>query len=233
MVLHMLRKKIGDVDFYQGIKNYLSDSDHAFAYAKSEDFISIMEAASGKDLTEFFSDWLYNQGHPSYTVNWYQPNPSQVKFEVNQTQSHPSVSYFEAPIPIRIHGTGGETLDVVLDNTTNNEEFFEAVTFPVSSVEFDPERDLVSKNNTVALNLDTQILRENLKLYPNPAKNLLFLDKPDDLEIYSIKLYSNLGQFLNEYDFSKTLELENLSTGLYLFVFESDQGVFHKTLLKQ
>ena len=65
MILHMLRKKLGDDDFYQGVKNYLSHPDLAFNYAKTEDFIPIMEAQSGEDLTEFFSDWLYNQGYLS------------------------------------------------------------------------------------------------------------------------------------------------------------------------
>ncbi len=35
MVLHMLRKKLGDEVFFQGVKNYLSHPDLAYAYAKN------------------------------------------------------------------------------------------------------------------------------------------------------------------------------------------------------
>jgi len=49
MVLHMLRKKLGDADFFQGLKNYLADANHAYGYAKTEDFIAIMETTSGQD----------------------------------------------------------------------------------------------------------------------------------------------------------------------------------------
>ena len=121
MVLHMLRKKVGDANFFQGLKDYLSDTDHAYAYAKTQDFIPIMEAASGQSLTEFFSDWLYNQGYPSYTIEWNQISPTEVKTTITQTQSDVSVSYFEAPVPLRFLGTMGEVLDVTLNNTTNTE----------------------------------------------------------------------------------------------------------------
>ena len=233
MVLHMLRKKIGDVDFYQGLQNYLSNPDHAFGYAKSEDFIPIMETASGEDLTGFFSDWLYNQGHPSYTIGWSQTNPTQVRFEVSQTQSHVSVSYFEAPIPIRINGIGGETLDVVLENTLNNEVFIEPVSFTVISLEFDPEYDLISKSNTVALSLEDQLIRDNIKLYPNPVTTLLHIKKPDNLTINSIKIYNLLGQLVEELNFLETINVERFSSGMHFIVFDTNSGVFHKRVLKQ
>ncbi len=88
MVLHMLRKKVGESDFYQGMQNYLSDTNLAYAYAKTPDFITKMEAASGEDLTGFFNNWVYNQGYPSYEVQWHQPNPNQVQIQLDQTQSH-------------------------------------------------------------------------------------------------------------------------------------------------
>jgi aminopeptidase N len=233
MVLHMLRKKIGDVDFYQGIQNYLSNPNHAFGYAKSEDFIPIMETASGEDLSEFFNDWLYNQGHPSYTIGWSQANPAQVRFEVSQTQSHASVSYFEAPIPIRIHGIGGELLDVVLNNTSNNEVFIEPVAFTVTSIEFDPEYDLISKNNSVLLSLEDQLIISNsLKVYPNPVNTLLHIKKPEDLTINSLKIYNLLGQLVEDFNFLETIDVEHLSSGMHFIVFQTNKGVFHKKVLK-
>ena len=54
MVLHMLRKKLGDTNFFQALQDYLSTPEHAYDYAKTEDFISIVETSSGEDLTEFF-----------------------------------------------------------------------------------------------------------------------------------------------------------------------------------
>ena len=130
MVLHMLRKKLGDTDFFQGVKNYLSDVNHAFAYAKTEDFIAIMETTSGLDLTEFFSDWLYNQGYPSYTIQWHQSG-NQLFTTISQAQSDPSVSFFEVPIPIKVNGTLGESLYLTLNNVTNGQMFTNTVNFNI------------------------------------------------------------------------------------------------------
>ncbi|MBT8260735.1 MAG: T9SS type A sorting domain-containing protein [Bacteroidia bacterium] len=233
MVLHMLRKKLGDTQFYQGLQDYLSDPDHAFAYAKTEEFIPIMENASGEDLTEFFNDWIYNQGYPSYTVAWNQDDPSQIRIEISQTQSHASVDYFESPVPLRIHGTGGETMDVVLDNTFNNQVFFRPISFTIDSVEFDPDRDLISKNNTVVLSLNEQSLVNILKLYPNPAQDILYIEKADALEIQIIEVYNILGQLEGSLNFSNTINIEHLTSGLHFIRFKTNEGIFHKTMLKQ
>src|SRR5690554_6267362 len=51
MVTHMLRKKLGDDNFFQGMQNYLNHPDLAYGYAKTEDYKEVMETASGQDLT--------------------------------------------------------------------------------------------------------------------------------------------------------------------------------------
>ena len=130
MVLHMLRKKLGDATFYQGLQDYLSDPNFAYGYAKTPDFIAKMEDASGEDLTEFFNDWIYDEGYPSYTVTWNQNSGNDVSLTINQAQSHSSVSFFEAPVPIRFYGTNSEELDVVFDNTVNGENFMMNVPLP-------------------------------------------------------------------------------------------------------
>jgi aminopeptidase N len=54
MVLHMLRKKLGDAVFFQGLREYLDDPNLAYGYAKTPDLMQHLESASGEDLTEFF-----------------------------------------------------------------------------------------------------------------------------------------------------------------------------------
>lgn len=233
MVLHMLRKKLGDTNFYQGIQSYLSDPDLAFNYAKTEDFIPIMEAASGEDLTEFFDDWLYNEGYPSYSIEWTQPNPAQVQVQIDQTQSHPSVSFFEAPVTLRLNGTGSETQDIVLNNTSNGQIFLETVTFNVTSIQFDPESDLISKNNSVVLGLDDELPNVQFLLYPNPAKTEIFIQKTSNLDILNIRIYDILGRMVLEPPFQDRLNIESLSTGLHFLTFYTNEGLIHKRLLKQ
>lgn len=232
MILHMLRKKLGDATFYQGMQNYLTDPNHAYGYAKSEDFIGIMEATSGQDLIEFFSDWLYNQGYPSYAIEWHQPSSNQISIKISQSQSHPSVGFFEVPVPLRILGTQGEILDVVLNNTVNMEIFNRTVNFTVSNVLFDPEFDIISKNNTVQLHVEQPDLETQFVVYPNPATDEIYIQKPSGLLVDEIRIYNTLGQLLYQKPFTDRVNVSNMSAGLLFLQFQSNEGTTTKSLLK-
>jgi aminopeptidase N len=232
MVLHMLRKKLGDTEFFGGLQTYLVDEDHAYDYAKTEEFINIIETTSGQDLTEFFSDWLYNEGYPSYTINCTQQSPTEIDIEISQTQSHASVSFFEAPVPIRLIGTEGETLDLVLDNTTNNQVFNESINFIVDSVVFDPEADLISRNNTVSLSINEEAFNNKLLIYPSPVSETLNIKKPDFLQVEEIRVYNALGQLLYNSEWTSTIDTTPFSTGLLFVQLQTNEGIINKSVLK-
>jgi len=231
MVLHMLRKKLGDTDFFQGLKNYLSDVNHAYAYAKTEDFIAIMETTSGQDLTEFFNDWLYNQGYPSYTIQWHQSG-NQLNTTISQTQSDLSVSFFEVPIPIKVNGTQGEELYLTLENVTNDQTFSNTVNFTISSIVFDPEKDIISKNNSIVLGIQEDELSKSLQIFPNPTPSSISIQKPDSLEISEIRIFNTIGQLLYQQSWTPKIDLTTFSTGLFIVQFQTNKGTINKSLLK-
>ncbi|WP_325260504.1 M1 family metallopeptidase, partial [Flavobacterium sp.] len=174
MVLNMLRFKLGDALFFQGIKNYLKDINLSYKYAKTSDLQSHLEAVYGSSLTEFFNDWVYNQGYPTYMITAQNVGDGKAKFTVNQTQSDASVSFFEMPVPIRVFGAGGQQLDLVLNNTVNGESFTENVPFEITDFAFDPDKNIISKNNTTILNKPNFELTAT-QLYLNPSTNILTL----------------------------------------------------------
>lgn len=231
MVLHMLRKKLGDTDFYQGLQNYLDSPDLAYDYAKTEDFIDVMEATTGEDLDEFFNDWVYNQGYPTYAVNWNQ-DESQLQLMVSQTQSHASVSFFEAEVPIRILGTFGESLDLVLNNTINNEQFFETVNFTVQEVLIDPDYHLISKNNTVSLSSSDFNFDDDIILYPSPTTSVINLIKPEHIEVETIKVYNSLGQLVLQHHWSAQIHLNTLASGLLFVQIQTKDKTITKRVVK-
>ena len=234
MVLHMLRKKLGDAVFFQGLKNYLADPALAYGYAKTGDLIRNMEDASGQDLNEFFEDWIYGQGYPRYTIQWNQAGgTTNMYVKISQTQSHSSVSFFEVPVPLRIIGTQGETLDIVLDNTTNGQSFNPAIGFTVQSVQFDPDKDIISKNNNVILGNGDFNLDQQLALYPNPTSGMINLQKPDALQVNQVRIYNALGQLLYSQNYSETVDVSKFSKGILFFQIETEQGIINKKIVKE
>ncbi|MCG2420270.1 T9SS type A sorting domain-containing protein [Aequorivita sp. F47161] len=233
MVLHMLRKKLGDAVFYQGLKDYLADPELAYGYAKTGDLIRNMEAASGANLSEFFDDWVYGEGYPRYTIQWNQVESGSMNVKISQTQSHSSVSYFEAPVPLRINGTQGEVLDIVLDNTTNNQTYQPTVNFEVRNVNFDPEYDIISKNNNVVLSNEDFVLEQQIVFYPNPTSGIINLEKPASLNVKKVEVFNALGQVLYSEAFSGTVDVSKFANGILFLRLETSEGIINKTIVKK
>lgn len=232
MVLEMLRFKMGDTAFFQALRNYLSDTNLAYKYAVTTNLKSHLETVYGQSLTEFFNDWVYNQGYPTYTITAQNWGAGQVKFTVNQTQSNPSVTYFEMPVPVRVFGANGQQADLILDNTFNGEVILKNVPFPITSVEFDPNKHLISANSSVTLGNQNFDLENAITIYPNPSSDILHIQMPTSTILEKVIIYNNLGQKVME---NTTLDFSvaTLSSGIHYLDLQTSDGVFHKKFIKK
>jgi aminopeptidase N len=66
-VLHMLREKIGDEAFFNGLRAYYTK--FQLSNATTDDFMSIMESASSQSLSNFFEQWLHRPLHPILKID--------------------------------------------------------------------------------------------------------------------------------------------------------------------
>lgn len=232
MVLEMLRWKLGDVAFFQGVKNYLADTNLAYGSAVTTQLRTHLETASGQSLAEFFNHWLYQEGYPTYTLNAQNVSGSNVQITVNQTQSHSSVSFFKMPLEVRLTGANGEQQDLVLNHTVNGQVFTEPIPFLVTGIVFDPNKHLISKDNSATLSVDTLALEAALQLYPNPTNGSLTLAMPTTVSLEGITVYNALGQKVSESS-TATFSIAALAEGVYHVAIRTSQGTFHKKVLKK
>ena len=233
MIAHMLRWKLGDVKFFQALKSYLADPALAYGYAITANLKSHLEAAdNGNSLTEFFNDWLINQGYPTYTITAQNWGSGQAKIIVNQTQSHASVSFFEMPLEIRLTGSGSQVLDVIVNNTNNAQEFIVSVPFVVTGVVFDPNKHIISKNNTATLGTENFDMNSAISVYPVPSENELTIQFPNNVTLNKVEIYNNLGQILKT-DFKNVLDISGLSRGVHFLKIDTSEGLFHKNFIKK
>ena len=227
-VVRMIKWILGDDAFYSALKDYHARPQLAYGYAKTEDLKNSLLESTGKDFTEFFNDWIYGQGHPTYQIRWNQTADQMLRFKVSQTTSHSSVNFFEMPLPIKVNGTGGQVAYLVLNHTTKNQNFAEQVNFPVVSIQFNYENQILQRNSTVTK--DTTILsvndggKEEMKIYPNPVKDRLAvsgINKDQPYEILSID-----GKLIKagKYSSTKTIEVQALPKGVY-FLKVSNQNL--------
>lgn len=223
MVLNMLRFKMGDALFFKGVRNYLKDVNLAYKYAKTPDLQAHLEAVYGSSLTEFFNDWVYQQGYPTYTISAQNMEGGQAKFIINQTQSDPSVSFFEMPVPIRVFGANGQQLDLVLNNTVNGENFTENVPFTITSLTFDPEKNIISKSGTATLGQKSFDF-QSIQLSLDSVSNTLSLDLPNGIAIEKSVIYNATGQKIKETKAISTWDISSFPDGVYFITIVTNSG---------
>ncbi|RXM41037.1 peptidase M1 [Chryseobacterium sp. CH21] len=229
-ILRMLKWSLGDAVFYQALKDYHARPNLAYSYARTADLNASLLQSTGKDFTEFFNDWVYGEGYPTYNIKWMQ-NGNQALFKVSQTQSSSLVSFFEMPLPIKVTGTAGQTAYLVLNNTSNNQSFLQSVTFPIASVQFNYEYQILEKNSTVTQDNTlsvSSVEKEEFGLYPNPAKNeinLKGLNRAADFTIHAID-----GKLVGKgiYQPGKAIGISELVPGAYFITIDEKSIKFIK-----
>lgn len=159
MILHMLRWKFGDEDFFEGMLNYITDPELAYDYAVTSDFKEHMEAVSGTNLTEYLNDWLYGQGWPNYNVQWSVDNTCQkIYVTINQTHSAGLGTFFEMPVPIKFSNGSQNVTKVFHQNSPGDVSFVEQLDFVPTTATFDPDKWLCAKNTTTKVNFNNERL---------------------------------------------------------------------------
>jgi len=237
MVLHMLRWIIGDTAFFKGMRNYLTNTALTYNYACSDDFINEMEAASGKDLTKFFNEWLYMQGYPKYSISGNLSSTSnEVQITINQSQSDPSVSFFEMPVPLKFKDATHDTI-IVFDNTYSGQQFTMNPGFRPDSILFDPDLWIVSANDTVMLGVHEYNPSDKFSVYPNPVNDILYLDFTGH-QIQSAEIYDIKGTLVNSTNPELSVQgklkinMSGLSNGIYFLKAKVDDNLLIKKIAK-
>jgi peptidase M1-like protein len=106
MVLHMLRRLVGDEAFFTGLRQFYGE--WRFAKAGTDDFRRSMEAASNRDLQPFFEGWIYGSSIPRLKVTQQQQGETLLlRFEHR-------ADVIIVPVTVQITYTTGETQELVV-----------------------------------------------------------------------------------------------------------------------
>ena len=145
-VLHMLRKHLGDENWWKAINHYLTSNAHQ--PVSTEDFRIAIEEATGESMDWFFDQWVYKMGHPIFEVTQnYDAATKKLTLNVAQTQkidpenSFPQVEFFQAYVDIEIDN---KIERVWLEPKAENVFTFDVAAKP-KIVNFDYERTLIKE----------------------------------------------------------------------------------------
>ncbi len=242
-VLHMLRGVLGDSLFFSSLKTYANHPDWKYGNALTEDFQFICEQESGQDLDWFFSEWVYREGRPQYSVTWYTYGdiPYTVKIKIDQ----PAAEFYQMPLTLQLNGTGIDTSIYVMNNL-NNQEFKFTLPARPDTLIVDPG-NWVLKNISIAyLGYFTQELPGRFSVsqnYPNPFNpgTQITIALPQQGRVF-IDIYNVLGQrvYNDQKNFNAGYQTffwngtnnlgKLLPSGLYIYRIHNDQASFTRKM---
>jgi hypothetical protein len=141
-VLHMLRHVVGDSAFFAILDAYRQQ--FTGSAATTNEFAAIASAVSGKNLTPFFEQWVFQRGAPTYQFGWQSVNVGGQNYllvRVNQTQTETTgtphvMNVYEMPVDLRAT-IGGNPQVFVIQNDARTEWFVIPVPGTVTALNFD------------------------------------------------------------------------------------------------
>jgi aminopeptidase N len=137
LVLHALRARLGDDDFFASLKGYVAT--HKQGAVETVDLARAVEATTGKNLDAFFDQWAHREGHPEVQVETgWDGEAKKVRLAVKQTQQQP----FAFPLRVELV-VGGKSTEHTLEVTGAEHVFLLSAASEPSQLVVDGRREVL------------------------------------------------------------------------------------------
>lgn len=230
-VVHTLRFVVGDSLFFAGLRNFLQQ--YAFSTASIDDLKTSMEAFTGLNLSDYFSQWLYGFGHPIFSGQFY-ANGSNLFLRITHTTSSVNTTLFKTPLEIKCVGPNGDTT-VRVNITANSNDFIIPYGRAVTNISIDPNNWLLNTVGNISQNAALQTLdasdiaRANaVDVWPNPAGNEVSIAVNNEPNA-TFALFDMQGRLCKQGPCG-TVETSTLSNGVYVIRINTGAGTVHRSL---
>jgi aminopeptidase N len=143
LVLHMLRRLLGDALFFKSLNLYCTG--HRGRNVITQDLQRAFEETTGRNLDWFFDQWVYKEGHPELEITGsYDDKRKLASVAIKQThQVNATTTLFRFPAVIALmDADGAETRHQVEIDRREHTFHFPLAKAP-KAVRFDPAHDLL------------------------------------------------------------------------------------------
>ncbi|MDD5305263.1 MAG: M1 family metallopeptidase, partial [Elusimicrobia bacterium] len=142
-ILRMLHLELGDALFWKGVGHWLRR--HKDGSAETQDLVAAFEDATGRNLQNFFDQWVYRGGHPALRLRWsWDRRTRRGELHLTQTQEvSDSAPAYKFAANIRVTGRGWSR-DFTEKIGSKEHRFVWTLPGEPLDVEFDPDLELLA-----------------------------------------------------------------------------------------
>lgn len=141
-VLHMLRRYVGDVAFFQALHVYLTSNE--FKTVEIHNLRMAFEEVTGEDLNWFFDQWFLAPGHARLDVEDYFKD-GKLMLEIDQILDSVNNQLYRLPLEVLIGTPDGKTRMEKIELTKESQVFSFAIDQKPTFVLIDPRGELVGE----------------------------------------------------------------------------------------
>lgn len=218
-IIHTLRYVINnDSMFFLGLRTFLNT--YKDATATSVNLKDVMQSVTGVNLTDWFNQWFYGEGYPTYSIRYNQV-ANTVYVVVNHTTSSVVTPLFKTPLDLRFtNGTTDTTIRVAISSNSDAFNFMMPNGFNVTDIEADPENWIINKSNTTIKDLSLESpslpqVQNVYSIYPTYTNGVLTIQGPLEA-IHSIQLLNLQGSLIKELTPQSYIDISFAATGTYI-----------------
>lgn len=188
--------------------------------ASVKDFKNYYEAQTGINATQFFDQWYYGEGYPTFTMK-YNTIGNTLVLQSTQSVSRPTVTpLFITPVEYRISRASMADTIVRVMHTNTVEAYYFTLNGTVTAVSCDPNNWLINKglslglDPNVAAGIEDQTASSVFSLWPNPTRGLLKIEHPTAAQV---KVLDLSGRLVKEATLKEgAVDLGSLPAAVYL-----------------
>ena len=175
LVMQMLKQHLGPERFWAAIRRFLTR--HAYGAATSDDLRQAVLDATGESLPWFWSQWIYQAGHPEFQVSAaYDSTARALTLTVRQIQTDTAMAdssgsgrfttpaVFRAPVAIRVGTSQGDIVARAVIEAREQTVRVEQLPEPPTMVVFDDDNAVLK---TLDFHQPTPWLANLLHRHPN------------------------------------------------------------------
>jgi aminopeptidase N len=216
LVLHTLRRMLGDAPFFAGLKLYLNSHQHT--PVETNDLCEAFTTASGINCHPFFDQWVYKPGHPVINTTWkWDDSSKRVILHVSQQQDTSNgTPIYKVGTAVGIFDGGKmDSVPVMLDS--KEQDIMIARPAKPEGVLFNPEHNFLCE--IPETHWDRSELMDIIRFAPNcidrgQALRQLLMANPTDEEVNAVvdelKADNSASPTFESYYYLTTLKKEAL-----------------------
>ncbi|MFM1914876.1 MAG: hypothetical protein RLZZ531_545 [Bacteroidota bacterium] len=222
-IIHTLRFIINNDDlFFNGLRAF----QQAFKDSTSTGiaFKEFMENYTGISLNDFFNEWYFGEGYPTYSLKWNQSGQD-VAIEISHTTSKPSITpTFTNPLAIRFARQGQADTVVRFDIHSNQDQFsIYNLGQLTGSINIDPSNWIINQIGTISQDPNVNVgfatisASEEIQIYPNPSQgNVQVKNLPNGIHQMDVLTTSGQLIYTKNVTNSEHVRLNDLNAGTYI-----------------